>query len=840
MPTLTISRVSSTKQRVTIAADDGATLELYDANLMSPRAQKRLVDATGLPAAQIAAAAAQVLPKDADPVEIPFAAAGAVNAAPFELRIRGKDDKAESDTTLIIEASSPAQALLQAFAVDDFGGADPIIEWQGRDRLCCLDIDYHSVPFDARPAAHWLEMKAAAMQPRPFAFHTSHGRGTKLFYTELPGFTARELAAVAAVGWLTADVRATADFVRQTRHPRYASSTHSSTAGPVHTQTPDNDLVPIGRWLQRSVDPFAVEDWLSARGWQRGQKLPHTECLIDPCESHGEPVYVGDDGIFCHRCAAAGRSLGRTPGYTPWSGVVGGFPPRAACMLANATHWAHARLILRNETRMNEATLREAYSAALKLTHGPDSPQVAAMQAGADVIRMPGRWVSPDGATTYTNSINGMISSLPATWLPGTREVLPDRRDLFMQAADLSHYGYPAVTPVHGATVYGQFLPYPDDRVSFAVPASWCRDPRFAPRYRPKAERMKLDDATALVESVLPGIHWPYVRLLIALKGLAEGMVVQAPFAIVTGPSGAGKSNTVQFAASVCGDVCSDTKFVADGVRLIQAVAEGLDKGSFVVFDEVFKEADRAKLKPRAAVDPILNMTPGCLAHRMYIGPRPLGRLPALVLTDINIPSVVQSDVQLARRLVWVNLPHRVDWDKSVAGAGFGSIGRFRLWSPEAAAACDAVLSDTIDRFFRHPMTTREIATELGFGSLEDAGGVADVREQLKKFFGEVCDAPDLTGAELQRFPGGGWKCIDRGDTSAMRDVWDEIADGVQGEEWGRSRIAEAEDWSRLLGVTQAVQFERGTWRGKTFVRFRVGGSKVPLWVSAKGVALPK
>jgi hypothetical protein len=837
MPLLTLSRVSAAKHRVTLTADDGAILELYDANLMTPRAQKRLAAATGLPAPQLAAAVASLLAPGADPVELPYTVAGTPDAGPFAVVIRPMLEK--MDTGTIVEASSPAAALLQAMDVADYAGVDPVLQWEGTDRLCCLDIDYHTIPFAQRPSPHWLTLKAAAMQPRPFAFHTSHGRGVKLYYAELPGFTARELAAVAAVGWLSQDVRATADLVRISRHPRYASSKHSELCGPLHTQSPDSDLEPISRWLQRSVDPFAVEDWLSARGWEKGDKLPHEECLIDPCASHGEPVWVGDAGITCLKCQATGKTLGRTPGFTPWSSIVGGFPPRAAAMLKNATHWAHAKLILRNETRLPEPLLHAAYSAALKLTHGPESPQTAAMVAGADIIRMQGRWVSGDGTTTYTNNMLGMINALPAVWIPGTREVAADRRDLFMQSADISHYGYPAVTPVHGTTVYGQHLPYPDDRVSFAIPAAWCRDPRFAPQYRPASRRMPLSDAKAMVEAVFPGIHWNYVSLLIALKGLAEGMVAQAPFAIVTGPSGSGKTSTAHVAASICGDVCSEAKFVADGVRLIQAVAEGLDKGSFVVLDEVFKEAEKAKLKPRAAVDPILNMTPGVLAHRMYIGPRPLGRLPALILTDITIPAAVQSDVQLARRLVWVNQPGRVDWDQTVADAGFGSIGRFRLWSPQAAEACDAILSDTIDRFFRHPRTVADVAKELGFGTLEESGSVVDIRDQLRRFFKEVCAAPDLTGAELQRFPGGGWKVIDRGDTGPIRDIWDELADGLQGEEWHRSRVAEAEDWSRLLNVKAHVQFERSGYRGKTFVRFRVGPVKSPAWTSAYGVALP-
>jgi hypothetical protein len=838
MPQLTISRVNGSKQRVAIAADDGTLVECYEANLLSPRAQKRLSDATGIPGPQIAAAAMQLGAKGADPVMIPFASAGSdAPVGPFAVVLREQGQPLDTGTTF--EASTPAAALLQALAVEGVEG-DAVLQWEGTDRLCCLDIDYHGIPFDQRPSLAWLEVKAATLHPRPFAFHASHGRGMKLYYVALPGLTARELASVGAVGWLSQDVRATADLVRITRPPRCGYSKYpDARGGPVHTQTPGDDLLPVAKWLQRAVDPDAVEDFLDARGWKQGDRLEHTDCPIDPGPASGAPsVYVGEDGIYCHRCAAKGLSLGRSPGYTSFASMVGGFPPRAVVMLKNATHWSHAKLILRAETRLPEPILKEAYSAALKLVHGPDSPQTAAMFAGADMIRMPGRWVSTDGTTTYANNLHGLLNALPAVWVPGTREVAADKRDLFLQGGDLSHHGYPAVTPIHGCNVYAHHMTPSDGRVTFAVPAAWCREPRYAPRYVGPSLRMKVSEARSCVEEVFPGIHWAYLDLLIALKGLAEGNASQAPFAIVTGPSASGKTTTAFVAASICGDVCSEAKFTPDGVRLIQTISEALDKGSFAVLNEVFKEAERAKLQPRAAVDPILTLTPNVLAHKMYVGPRPLGKLPALILTDISIPSSVHSDLQLARRLVWVHQPHRVHWDANITKT-CGEAGRFRLWSPEAADACNAILSDVIDRYFRLPTTLREIAADLGLGTLEDCGGVVDLRLVMKAFFDEVLAAPDLTGAEAQRFPGGGWKVIDRGDSTKLRDLWDELADSTTGAEWHSSRVADAEDWSTILGTASPIRFSRGNWRGKTFVRFQVGGSK-PTWVSKQGAAVPE
>lgn len=840
MPTATISRASATKCRVVLAGDEGL-IDAFEANLLTPRAKTKLSKLTGIPEAAIAKAALDVTGDvKSVPVEIPYSVAGAVASGPFQIVLRGMQETLEAGK--VFTAVDPQSALQQALASEDYPGAEPVLQWDGLDRLCCLDVDYHAIPFESRPSVAQLNARAAMLQPRAVFFHTSHGRGCKLYFVEREGFTARELAAVAAVAWLNQDARASCDLVRISRHPAYARPGYPD-CGPVVAQTPSVDLSAVAAWLQRSADPEAVEEWLENHGYHRGQKLEHDECPIAPGASHGTPVLIGDEGIYCHKCASTGAGLGRKPGFVPWCSIVGGAPPRAASMIKHATHWAHARLILRGDTKLPESVLEPAYVAAVKMEHGPDSDAARAVRfAGADMIRMAGRWVSPDGATTYAQNVTGMIGELPAVWYPGSREVNAARRDLFQNAGDLSHYGYPPVSPVHGAAIWGKHLDYPDGRIAFATPASWCRN-RNAPRYVEKADRMPLAEAWKLLEVPFPGLNRAYVQMLIAMKGLAEGGGAQAPFILATGPASSAKSATAHIAASICGDVASEPNFAASSERLLQAIGEGLDKGSFVVLNEVFKTAQREKLKPKTAIDPILTLTPSTVSHRMYIGPRPLGRLPALLLTDIDVPIGVRGDAQLGRRLVLVEQTARVEWHESVASCGFGEPAKVRLWSPEAAAACDAVLSHVTDTFFREPMTVKQIAAELGFKTLEESGGGVELREILRRFFFAVLDAPNLSGNDAKRLPAAGWKKISRADTGELVELWDEISNGSSGEDWQQSRDASAEDWSNRLGCTAGpISLDIRGIKSDVYVRFRIGSCHKDLatWTSANGSPLPE
>src|SRR5262249_27180811 len=251
----------------------------------------------------------------------------------------------------------------------------------------------------------------------------------------------------------------------------------------------------------------------------------------------------------------------------------------------------------------------------------------------------------------------------------------------------------------------GQHMDYPDpDRITAVAPNDLLRPESMAsyrPRYIKPGQRMSLDQAWQVYERYFPGLVHNFLLVQIAAKGVSEGGVGLPPIILVTGPSGSAKSATVTLAAATCGDTSTEVLWSKEQERFRQAIKSGIDAGSFVSVHEILKDALRAGLTPVEALDPILTLTPASTSHLMYVGPVPLGRLPASTLTDIFCPQEVRDDVQLARRLIYVRLPSRVDWETPLTThAGGKGIEAFRTFGQEEADAANAVLSHVIDRYF--------------------------------------------------------------------------------------------------------------------------------------------
>jgi hypothetical protein len=576
-----------------------------------------------------------------------------------------------------------------------------------------------------------------------------------------------------------------------------------------------------------------VQDWLHERGLFAGGRYQHDRCPICPDEpSHGDPVFIADHGIYCHHCAAHGAHVGgHRPGFVPYATLLNpGFSPVLHSLVRNRTHWAHAQIVLAAKYGFTGEIARHAYRALLKLEYNHDPTVHRVFTAGKDLIRQPGRWTTVDGDATYkVQYLAHVLGALPACQFPDGQPN-PEKIDRFRQQTDLTELGYPPITLIRGCRIYSHHMDFDDpNRITTVAPNALLRPESmaaFRPRYVRPDQRMDLPDAWRVYERYFPGLVRNFLLLQIAAKGVSEGAVGLPPLILVTGPSGAAKSATVTLAAATCGDNSTEVIWSTNQERFRQAIKAGIDAGSFVSVHEILKDALRAGLTPVEALDPILTLTPTSTSHVLYVGPVALGRLPAFTLTDTYCPQEVRDDVQLARRLIYVRLPSRVDWETPLTTrAGGKGIEAFRTFGPEEAEAANAVLSHVIDTYFQHPMTLRAIAAHLGFTTLEDSQDFDDPRELLRRFFELVCNAPDrLNEADQRRWRGRGWKKIQRQDETELADLWRQLADG-EGEEYTRSRRCRETDWGGLLGHNGLpITFEVSHSSHATVaVRFRLG-----------------
>lgn len=700
----------------------------------------------------------------------------------------------------------PLALLDELFECTSYPSTEPVIEWDD-ERLCALDVDYHDRCLDQRPTSHQLENLAVRIEPAPPRYNVSHGRGLHLYYPPRDGYSGTDLAGAAAIWVKQADPSAGVELKYSTRHPAYLRA-DGLCAGPVRSQTPTADLTGLKAWLKRDVDSSAVQDWLGERNLAQGHRYPHDHCPIRPGDSsHGEPVFVGQHGLHCQHCAAFGLHMGsRTPGFVPYATLLNaGLSPMIRNLIKNRTHWEHARLVLDAKYSLPDDLARAAYQALLKLEHDRHPSIRRVFCAGTNLIRLPGRWTTADGATTYKMQYAAnMLGDLPACQF-STGETDPVKVDRFRQLSDLSDLGYPDITLIRGCRIYSHHLDFDDPNLITAVAPNALLRPdsmaAFRPRYLRPEQRMPLEEAWAVYEHYFPGLVRNYLMLQIAAKGVSEGAVGLPPMVLVVGPSGSAKTATVTLAAATCGDNSSEVVWTNNQERFRQAIKSGIDAGGFVSVHELLKDALREGLTPVEALDPILTLTPNSTSHVLYIGPVALGRLPAFTLTDIYCPKEVRDDLQLARRLIYVRLPSRVDWETSLTQhAGGRAIDAFRTFGQEEAAAANAVLSHVIDRYFQRPMTLREIAADLGYRTLEESDDFEDPRELLRRFFELVCSAPDrLNEADRRRWKGRGWKKIQRHEETELADLWRQLADG-EGEAYTRSRRCRETDWGRLLG----------------------------------------
>jgi hypothetical protein len=699
---------------------------------------------------------------------------------------------------------------------------ESVVVWRGTRELCAVD-------FDASKGYEFDDAKLMVLldtfQPRPAVAWVTKSGGLRMVYEAQGEFTADEVGAVALLNLSDARPSEGLELKHETRHP----SAPDSNCGVVVHREQEFDL----RSLRRRLSVFDASDaevaeWLATRGMEVGGRYDHESCPVTPsARGSRQPVIVLEAGVHCFVCEAAGVCAGSSrAGFFPYTHLCG---VRRSTMLyrclESATHWEHARFVVDELLDMSPQHSRLAYSAGVAMFRGREVAD-RCFAVGRDFIRIGDRWTNLCGET-YVRDVRPLLASLPACTFADERtgaiKVDRGRVTTFEQSFDLTQYGYPSLVPVFGVRMWP--LGSDDGQVRAVVQTRELAGDDsvdLRPRYLPPQDRV---DPWPIFEECFPQLHRNLLKLLVAARGVVEGAQSMPPLVFVTGPTGASKSLTVFLAAAVLGDKNTEVVWTANTDRMRQAIIDGATTGTYVTFNEVLKEAQRHVKSQTQAMDYVLNLTPDSVSHYMYIGPMRMGRLPVFVWTDTEIPDVLKKDAQLARRMVHVKLSSKVDWEEPLKRTGVGHPKRFRVSDERRARACDSLLSQIVDEFFRPPRSFEEVAVALGFRRMIDSVEAEEGRDSLRTLFAAVCAAPPLDGADAVRWKGRGWKMLSREHETPLRDAWASVADE---QDFHQSRRVAAEDWQKLLDLKEAAQVELRVHGNKMAVRFRsVEGTRV-------------
>lgn len=825
---LTIAKGDGKKCRVDVRDGSGNLVRQCQERLESIADWRRVAKALEVPVDLVASLASRILAGEQTVTgEIPPPVTSApveTHVETFAVLVRGENEP--DDAATVFQDANPLESLRQALALFSPRESAVVIKWAGTEKLCALDLDFHESLREHRPVAEDVARYAASVSPKPEYAWLTHGRGVRLIFTASDGFTADELAGVAAISARNYWPAATVELKDVTYHPAHVRVRGSvaESCGPVLHEGQRVDVDAIRNLFEpREASEDQIAEFLERKGWTIGQRYEHEQCPISPSNHGGRrPVEVTSQGVRCYYCASR-----RASGFLSFAQLCGeAIDADLAACVRGMCHWEHARDFIDARLGVTGPVAECLYRACLKAYHGVEDERVPIVfAAGKRIVRVGREWLKPSGES-YVLRSGAVLRALPAVLIPGPKGWTPcaERVEALSQTHDLTDLGYPPLNRIWACRIRSQFLPMASSRSVFRVfPTRDYVDPdtvRFRPAYLDDSQRqMSLMQARREIEYLLPGVNWPAVELLIAAKGCVEGEGVGVPPLIgITGPSSAGKSATVEIAAMICGDVVSETRYSTDRERIMQAVLAAKDVGSYCVFNELFKQGAAAGRKSfLESLDLFLNLTPNVSVHKMYVGPVRLGTLPVLIWTESDLENAVAEDRQIARRTVHVDLVGTVDWVKSLAAAGVDTFGQIRRHSESLAHAANVILSHVIDSHFRDsPRSFFDLAKRIGFDALE--ARQLESLAPLRDLFAAVCTSPELspTSADGKRWGVAGWRACRVDDQTQLANAWREVAD----ESGVKSRRAASEDWRRLLGASVPVKLEVRSHGRNVAIRF--------------------
>lgn len=709
-----------------------------------------------------------------------------IQRAPLVFRVRKRDAGKGS--------GAQHDSLAGALAAADGGS---VVEWDDCDRCCMLDLDFHSGSGCVAPDAGLVLSAAECLRPTPTVWWLSKSGGLHAVYL---GDTAEELAASAGVSL-------------QQRFPGCGIELKHA------THAPPGEVV----WCEQTselpklfcpVEEGRYDEWLEERGFAVGQRYSHELCPVMPSRraaGNSPPVVVYADHIYCHICAADGVRRGsKTPGYFPLARLAGVTEATMFDLcVRNFAHWGHARHVVAQLVH-NENLARCVYRAALRRRHG-DDPRIALVYSATPatgLVRYDGYWAGDSGRPKAYDRTSPVLAGLPVCKKPDEEgELKTDMRivEELASSDDLSAYGYPALTRVWGMQLT-QFQDLPTNRVFKPIQRNGH------PQYLPVRSRLDRDSAWGAIEALFPGVDRRVVELLVVAKGCSEHRVGLPPMVFLSGPTGAGKTQTVNLAASICGDSASKVLFATEIDRVRRGVLKAKETGSFAFFDEYLKTAKAARTPPDDAMEMLLTLEPDSVSHVLYVGPVPLGELPVCVWADTVVPTEVASHSQIGRRMHYAQLQE--------AKEGWSDARDLRKMGLDVVRAADSVLSWVVDDWFGPGEGTdfAEVARALGFKLLRDTPAAEEKACLVQRLFELVCKAQPVTGAEKRRWSDPGWVLINlNDDRSELTECWKWLADV---RDPGFSRSVSECDLKRVLGLRSPARLETSKSGNKVAVRF--------------------
>lgn len=793
-------------------------------------------------------------------------AAAAPKIEPFVVGVRGKEYPSKHATWF--RDDEPIKAFEKALNWADCVQGEPVIFWTGTDQLAALDIDWHHLPADKRPTDSQLSGFLSKLNVAPSYSWRTHGSGLRLIYEARYGLTAGEWAILAElavrqrlIGSINPTPPSGIEIKSDTRHPLYKRG--EQTCGPVsrHTQGGDLDRI-VGALLGTAVgvEDGAADEWLEEKGMDRGRRYPHRMCPIDPSHvsKNDDPVVPLDGGVYCYSCAGRGMALPgmRSPGFAPYGRLV---KPdeiiRRHNHLRNAVqnfaHWPHAEYLVEHLLRLRGKPAKDAYRALMKLFHvGKLSPfddtdkkkvtlideQIErAFNGRPKLIRLDGYWAYKDNPSRVADQ----KGNAQAEFLPAARYIHVDDSDptnvkvklatsrqaqLDLTAnGDLDEYGYPALDLLVGVDVGGVIGDDPDSKT---IPALVPCDPPF--KYRPKSSERELE--MSRIEYEFPGVNVKLLKLLVAAKAFAQRGGSEPPRVLIVGMSQAAKTAHVRLAAELTGDSVEMLNIDEPEDRYKRAFGEGSRKCSYLLSDEIAK----SDLEGKELCKRVTLITSDTLYHVLHKGHRKIGRLPVHVMCDTLVPEGLFADVQVTRRIVFVDLGagiqtgvKPIDW-RTTCGGGEIKGWRKNVWC--GADAADAIVSEVKDELrwfgritFRGEAmgfaTFEEYAAHLGFPLLRDTDRGVDPEADAKAFFAAAIDHPDTTD---KFYKGRGWKVFDRDGAEPVAEAWRALVGPSSDLQAATSR-----QWGRIIEVA-GLELKVSTHGRRVGVRFAVGDVRAP------------